>query len=141
MEKSLKTLDTFIFLIDQNNKFQTILNKIVDVKKKKQGLIQNKAKNEAEIVNIKQAIAQLYEKIAKLQGYKEQNDKKLLNLHESYKEYVTLSIQYKANADSVLLNQKRLNTVDESIRILEQRHSALLRFVTSLRNYTAIVNG
>lgn len=118
LEKSLKTLDTFIFLIDQNNKFQTILNKIVDVKKKKQGLIQNKAKNEAEIVNIKQAIAQLYEKIAKLQGYKEQNDKKLLNLHESYKEYVTLSIQYKANADSVLLNQKRLNTVDESIRIL-----------------------
>ena len=136
---SLKTLDTFIFLIDQNNKFQTILNKIVDVKKEKQGFIQNKAKNEAEIVNIKQAIAQLYEEIGKLQSYKEQNDKKLLSLHESYKEYVALSIQHKANTDSVLLNQKRLNTVDESISILERRHSALLRFVTGLRQKEFIV--
>lgn len=136
---SLKTLDNFIFLIDQNNKFQTILNKIVVAKKEKQGFIQNKAKNEAEIANIKQAIAQLYEEIAKLQGYKEQNDKKLLNLHESYKEYVALSIQYKANADSVLLNQKQLNTVDESISILEQRHSTLLRFVTGLRKKEFIV--
>ena len=136
---SLKTLDTFIFLIDQNNKFQTILNKIVVAKKEKQGFIQNKAKNEAEIANIKQAIAQLYEEIAKLQGYKEQNDKKLLNLHESYKEYVALSIQYKANVDSVLLNQKQLNTVDESISILEQRHSTLLRFVTGLRQKEFIV--
>lgn len=136
---SLKTLDTFIFLIDQNNKFQTILNKIVDVKKEKQGFIQNKAKKEAEIVNIKQAIAQLYEEIAKLQSYKEQNDKKLLSLHESYKEYVALSIQHKANTDSVLLNQKRLNTVDESISILQRRHSALLRFVTGLRQKEFIV--
>lgn len=139
LEDSLKNLDTFIFLIDQNNKFQTILNKIVDVKKEKQGFIQNKAKNEAEIVNIKQAIAQLYEEIVKLQSYKEQNDKKLLGLHDSYKEYVALSIQYKANTDSVLLNQKRLNTVDESISILEQRHSALLRFVTGLRKKEFIV--
>lgn len=139
MENSLKTLDTFIFLIDQNNKFQTILNKIVVAKKEKQGFIQNKAKNEAEIANIKQAIAQLYEEIAKLQSNKEQNDKKLLSLHESYKEYVALSIQHKANADSVLLNQKRLNTIDESISILEQRHSALLRFVTGLRKKEFIV--
>ena len=134
LENSLKTLDTFIFLIDQNNKFQTILNKIVVAKKKKQGFIQNKAKNEAEIANIKKAIAQLYE-----QSNKEQNDKKLLSLHESYKEYVALSIQHKANADSVLLNQKRLNTVDESISKLEQRHSALLRFVTGLRKKEFIV--
>lgn len=139
LENSLKTLDILIFLIDQNNKFQKILNKIVDVKKEKQGFIQNKTKNEAEIVNIKQAIAQLYEEIAKLQSNKEQNDKKLLGLHESYKEYIALSIQYKANADSVLLNQKRLNTVDESISILEQRHSALLRFVTGLRRKEFIV--
>lgn len=139
LENSLKTLDTFIFLIDQNNKFQTILNKIVVAKKKKQGFIQNKAKNEAEIANIKKAIAQLYEEIAKLQSNKEQNDKKLLSLHESYKEYVALSIQHKANADSVLLNQKRLNTVDESISKLEQRHSALLRFVTGLRKKEFIV--
>ena len=139
LENSLKTLDTFIFLIDQNNKFQTILNKIVVAKKEKQGFIQNKAKNEAEIANIKQAIAQLYEEIAKLQSNKEQNDKKLLSLHESYKEYVALSIQHKANADSVLLHQKRLNTVDESISKLEQRHSALLRFVTGLRKKEFIV--
>ena len=139
LENSLKTLDTFIFLIDQNNKFQTILNKIVVAKKEKQGFIQNKAKNEAEIANIKQAIAQLYEEIAKLQSNKEQNDKKLLSLHESYKEYLALSIQHKANADSVLLNQKRLNTVDESISKLEQRHSALLRFVTGLRKKEFIV--
>lgn len=139
LENSLKTLDTFIFLIDQNNKFQTILNKIVVAKKEKQGFIQNKAKNEAEIANIKQAIAQLYEEIAKLQSNKEQNDKKLLSLHESYKEYVALSIQHKANSDSVLLHQKRLNTVDESISKLEQRHSALLRFVTGLRKKEFIV--
>ena len=67
LENSLKTLDTFIFLIDQNNKFQTILNKIVVAKKEKQGFIQNKAKNEAEIANIKQAIAQLYEEIANIE--------------------------------------------------------------------------
>lgn len=139
LENSLKTLDTFIFLIDQNNKFQTILNKIVVAKKEKQGFIQNKAKNEAEIANIKQAIAQLYEEIAKLQSNKEQNDKKLLSLHESYKEYVALSIQHKANSDSVLLNQKRLNTKVESISKLEQRHSALLRFVTGLRKKEFIV--
>jgi len=133
LENSLKALDTLIFLIDQSNKFQTILNIIVVVKKEKQGFIQNKAKNEAEIVNIKQAIAQICEEMAKLQSEKELNDKKLLGLHDSYKEYVALSIQHKANADSVLLNQKRLNTVDESISILEQRHSALLKFVTGLR--------
>ena len=33
LENSLKILDTLIFLIDKNNKFQAILNKIVDVKK------------------------------------------------------------------------------------------------------------
>lgn len=140
LENSLKALDTLIFLIDQSNKFQTILNKIVIVKKEKQGFIQNKAKNEAEIVNIKQAIAQLCEEMAKLQSEKELNDKKLLGLHDSYKEYVALSIQHKANADSVLLNQKRLNTVDESISILEQRRSALLKFVTGLRKKRVCCN-
>lgn len=50
-----------------------------------------------------------------------------------------MSIQHKANADSVLLNQKRLNTVDESISILEQRHSALLKFVTGLRKKEFVV--
>lgn len=139
LENSLKALDTLIFLIDQSNKFQTILNIIVVVKKEKQGFIQNKAKNEAEIVNIKQAIAQICEEMAKLQSEKELNDKKLLGLHDSYKEYVALSIQHKANADSVLLNQKRLNTVDESISILEQRHSALLKFVTGLRKKEFVV--
>lgn len=139
LENSLKALDTLIFLIDQSNKFQTILNIIVVVKKEKQGFIQNKAKNEAEIVNIKQAIAQICEKMAKLQSEKELNDKKLLGLHDSYKEYVALSIQHKANADSVLLNQKRLDTVDESISILEQRHSALLKFLTGLRKKEFVV--
>ena len=139
LENSLKALDTLIFLIDQSNKFQTILNIIVVVKKEKQGFIQNKAKNEAEIVNIKQAIAQICEEMAKLQSEKELNDKKLLGLHDSYKEYVALSIQHKANADSVLLNQKRLDTVDESISILEQRHSALLKFLTGLRKKEFVV--
>lgn len=140
LENSLKALDTLIFLIDQSNKFQTILNIIVVVKKEKQGFIQNKAKNEAEIVSIKQAIAQICEEMAKLQSEKELNDKKLLGLHDSYKEYVALSIQHKANADSVLLNQKRLDTVDESISILEQRHSALLKFLTGLRKKRVCCN-
>ena len=139
LENSLKALDTLIFLIDQSNKFQTILNIIVVVEKEKQGFIQNKAKNEAEIVNIKQAIAQICEEMAKLQSEKELNDKKLLGLRDSYKEYVALSIQHKANADSVLLNQKRLDTVDESISILEQRHSALLKFLTGLRKKEFVV--
>lgn len=82
LENSLKSLDALVFLIDQSNKFQTILNKIVIVKKEKQGFIQNKVKNEAEIVNIKQAIAQLCEEMAKLQSEKELNDKKLLGLHD-----------------------------------------------------------
>lgn len=77
--------------------------------------------------------------MAKLQSEKKLNDKKLLGLHDSYKEYVALSIQHKANADSVLLNQKRLNTVDENISILEQRHSALFKFVTGLRKKEFVV--
>lgn len=133
LENSLKTLDTYIFLIDQNNKFVSIQNKIADIKKKKQGFLQNKAKNEAEVVGVKQTITQLYEEIAKLQSYKEQNDKKLLSLQDRYKEYVALFVRQKANTEKILLKQRKLNEINEFISKLEQRHSVLLRFVTGLR--------